>query len=185
LYRICILIKYPKLPWTPQHWLARAGVPDERLGIARIGLEHFEAAVAGHVSDLEQVRATLHGAGDEAGAQAVAGKCRSLEAQLGGTGLHNGGDVGGAKTRRGDALIAPIEYATEDRTLGDARGDEPGFQGRDRAGDLAPRYSNLAPLALLVGFATADRALSPENTQISRLAAESRVARGFTCDRSR
>jgi len=30
-------------------------VPDEGLGIAAIGLEHFEAAVAGHVGDLEQV----------------------------------------------------------------------------------------------------------------------------------
>jgi hypothetical protein len=38
-------------------WTNDAGVPDERLGIARVGLEHFEAAVAGHVSDLEQVRA--------------------------------------------------------------------------------------------------------------------------------
>jgi hypothetical protein len=37
----------------------RAGVPDERLGVPRVGLEHFEAAVASDVGNLKQVGATL------------------------------------------------------------------------------------------------------------------------------
>jgi hypothetical protein len=48
----------------------RAGMPDEGLRIAAIGLEHFKAAVAGHIGDLDQVGAALHRGGHEAGAQA-------------------------------------------------------------------------------------------------------------------
>jgi hypothetical protein len=32
--------------------------------------------------------------------------------------------------------VAPVEHTTEDRALGDARGDEPTLQSRDRAGNL-------------------------------------------------
>ena len=136
-------------------------MPDERLGIARIGLEHFEAAVASDVSDLEQVRAPLDGTGDKTGAQAVAGKGSSLETKPGGACLYDTGDVGRTETRRGNALIAPVEHATEDRALGDARGDEPRFQGRDWASNLAPWNSNFAAAALLVGLAATDRDQEP------------------------
>ena len=37
-------------------------MPNEGLGIAAIGLEHFKAAVAGHVGDLDQVGAALQDA---------------------------------------------------------------------------------------------------------------------------
>jgi Malic enzyme, NAD binding domain len=41
---------------TPHNWISEqscAGMPDKGLGIAGIGLEHLEAAVAGHVGDLD------------------------------------------------------------------------------------------------------------------------------------
>jgi hypothetical protein len=62
-------------------------MPDEGLGIAGIGFQHFKATVTGHVGDLEQVRATLDRARDEASAQAVPGKGRGVEPKLGGGGL--------------------------------------------------------------------------------------------------
>jgi hypothetical protein len=65
---------------------SRAGMADKGLSIAGIGLEHLEAAVAGHVGDLDQVGAALHRAGHEAGAQAVAAEGRRVEAELGGVG---------------------------------------------------------------------------------------------------
>ena len=37
------------------------GVPDERLGVSRIGLEHLERLMPGDIRDLDQVRAALHG----------------------------------------------------------------------------------------------------------------------------
>ena len=49
-------------------------MPDEGLGIAGIGLEHFETAMAGDVGDLDQVGASFHRRGHEAGPQAMAGK---------------------------------------------------------------------------------------------------------------
>jgi hypothetical protein len=36
---------------------SRAGMPNEGLGVAAIGLEHFKAAMAGHVGDLDQIGA--------------------------------------------------------------------------------------------------------------------------------
>jgi hypothetical protein len=72
---------------------SRAGMPDEGLGIAGIGLEHLQTAVAGHVGDLDQVGAALHRGGHEAGAQAVAGKGCGLEPELGGGSLDDGRDV--------------------------------------------------------------------------------------------
>ena len=45
---------------------SRAGMPDEGLGIAAIGLEHLQTAVAGHVGNLDQVGAALHRGGHEA-----------------------------------------------------------------------------------------------------------------------
>ena len=69
---------------------------DEGLGIAGIGLEHLEAAVAGHVGNLDQVGAALHRGGHEARPQAVAGEGRSLEPELGGGSLDDGRDVAGA-----------------------------------------------------------------------------------------
>src|SRR6266446_560109 len=102
-------------------------MPDEGLGIARIGLEHFEAAVAGHVGDLEQVRAPLHGTRDEAGAKAVPAKGSGLEAKLAGAGLHDSGYVAGAEARRRNALIATVEHAAEDGAFGNAGGLEPGL----------------------------------------------------------
>ena len=65
-------------------------MPDEGLGIAAIGLEHFKAAVAGHVGDLDQVGPALHRGSHEARPQAVAGKGRSLEPKLGGGSLDDG-----------------------------------------------------------------------------------------------
>jgi hypothetical protein len=60
----------------------RAGMPDKGLGIAAVSLEHFQAAVAGHVGDLDQVRAALHRRGHEACPQAMAGEGRTLEPEL-------------------------------------------------------------------------------------------------------
>src|SRR5215470_2166608 len=74
---------------------SRAGMPDEGLGVAAIGLEHFKAAVAGHVGDLDQVGAALHRGGHEASAQAVAGKGRSFEPELDGGSLDDGRDIAG------------------------------------------------------------------------------------------
>jgi hypothetical protein len=34
-------------------------MPDEGLGIAGIGFQHFKAAVAGDIGDLEEIRTTL------------------------------------------------------------------------------------------------------------------------------
>ena len=51
-------------------------VPPQRarrsLRIVRVGLEHFKAAVASDVGDLDQVRAALHRGGHEARPQAKA-----------------------------------------------------------------------------------------------------------------
>jgi len=58
-------------------------VPDEGLGITAVGLEHFKAAVAGYVGDLDQVGASLHRTRHEAGAQAVAAEGRRIEAKAG------------------------------------------------------------------------------------------------------
>jgi hypothetical protein len=135
----------------------RAGMPDKGLGIAGIGFQHLKAAVAGYVGDLEQVRTALDGARDEAGAKAVAGKSRGLEAELAGAGLDDCGDVAGTEPRSGDALIAPVEHTPEDGAFSDAGGLEPGLEGYDRAGNLAPRDGDLAALAFLVGFGASDR----------------------------
>src|SRR5262245_50599602 len=97
-------------------------MPDEGLGIAAIGLEHFKAAMAGHVSDPDQVGAALHRGGHEAGAQAVAGKARSLEPELGGGSLDDGRDIAGGEAPIRDALRALVEDTTEDSALGDPGG---------------------------------------------------------------
>ena len=89
-------------PVTPHNWISeqsRAGVPDEGLGIAGIGFQHFKAPVAGDIGDLEEIRATLDSAGDEAGAQAMAGKGNGIEAKLPGGDLDDCGDVAGPETR--------------------------------------------------------------------------------------
>jgi hypothetical protein len=49
--------------------------------------------VAGDIGDLEEIRATLDSAGDEAGAQAMAGKGNGIEAKLPGGDLDDCGDV--------------------------------------------------------------------------------------------
>jgi hypothetical protein len=54
---------------TAENWISqqsRAGMPDEGLGIAAIGLEHFETAVSGHIGNLDQVGAALDRGGHEA-----------------------------------------------------------------------------------------------------------------------
>jgi len=101
---------------------SRAGVADEGLSIAAIGLEHFKAAVAGHVGDLDQVGAALHRGGHEAGAQAVTGKGRSLEPELGCGSLDDGRDVAGGEAPIRDALRVLVEDTTEDSALGDPGG---------------------------------------------------------------
>jgi len=93
---------------------SRAGMPDEGLGIAAIGLEHFETAVSGHIGDLDQVGAALHRGGYEARPQAVAGKGRGLEPELGGAGLHDRCDIAGGEAPIRDALCALVEDTTED-----------------------------------------------------------------------
>ena len=86
-----------------------------------------------------------------------AGKASGLEAKLPGGDLDDCGDVAGSETRCGDALIALVEHATEDRAFGDPGGLKPSLQGRDRTGNLASRDGHLAALALLIGLAAADR----------------------------
>jgi hypothetical protein len=78
--------------------------------------------VAGHVGDLDQVGAALHRGGHEAGAQAVAGKGRGLEPELGGGSLDDGRDVAGGEAPIRDALRVLIEDTTEDSALGDPGG---------------------------------------------------------------
>ena len=127
-------------PVTPHNWISeqsRAGMADEGLGVAAIGLEHFKAGVAGHVGDLDQVGATLHRGGHEACPRAVAGKGRSLEPEFGGGSLDDGRDIAGREAPIRDALRALVEDTTEDSALGDPGGLEPCSQRRDRAGDLA------------------------------------------------
>src|SRR5205807_3525214 len=109
----------------PHNWISeqsRAGMPDEGLGIAAIGFQHFKAAVAGYIGDLDQVRAALHRGSHEARPQAVAGKGRSLEPKLGGGSLDDGRDVAGAEAPIRDALRVLIEDTTEDSALGDPGG---------------------------------------------------------------
>ena len=91
---------------------------DEGLGIAEIGLEHLEAAVAGHVGDLDQVGAALHRGGHEACPQAVAGKGRSLEPELGDGSLDDGRHISGCEAPIRDALRALVENTTEDSASG-------------------------------------------------------------------
>src|SRR5689334_22393808 len=85
---------------------------DEGLGIAAIGLEHFEAAVAGHVRDLDQIGAALHRRGHEARPQAMASKGRGLEPEFGGGSLDDGCDVAGREAPIRDALRAFVENTT-------------------------------------------------------------------------
>jgi hypothetical protein len=49
--------------------------------------------VPGHVRDLDQVRAALHGTRHEAGAEGMAAKGRGIEAETDSALFHDGGDV--------------------------------------------------------------------------------------------
>jgi len=49
----------PVTPHNSNSQQSRAGMPDEGLGVAGIGLEHFKAAVASYVGDLDQVSAEV------------------------------------------------------------------------------------------------------------------------------
>jgi hypothetical protein len=81
-----------------------AGMSDEGLGIAAIGLEHLQTPVAGDVGEFDQVGTALHCGGHEARPQAVTGKARSLEPEPGGGSLDDGRDVAGGKTSIRDPL---------------------------------------------------------------------------------
>jgi hypothetical protein len=131
-------------------------MPDEGLGIAAIGFQHFKAAVAGHVGDLDQVGAALHCGGHETGAQAVAGKGCSLEPELGGGSFNDGRDIAGGEASTGDALRVLVEDTTEDNALGDPGGLEPRSQRRDRACNLAAGDSHLAADAFLIRLGAPD-----------------------------
>src|SRR5262249_22842463 len=115
----------PVTPHNSNSQQSRAGMPHEGLRIAAIGLEHFKAAVAGYVGDLDQVGATLHCGGHKTGAQAVAGKGCSLQPELGGGDLDDGSDIASREASIGDALRAFVKDATEDSALADAGGLEP------------------------------------------------------------
>ena len=68
-------------------------MPDEGFGVAAVGLEHLERLMPGHVGDLDQVRATLHRARHEAGAEGMATEGRWVEAETGSTLLHDRCDI--------------------------------------------------------------------------------------------
>jgi hypothetical protein len=86
---------------------------------------------------LYQVGAALHRGGHEAGAQAVAGKGRSLEPELGGGSLDDGRDIAGGEAAIRDALRARVEDTPEDSALGDPGSLQPRSQRRYRACNLA------------------------------------------------
>jgi hypothetical protein len=135
---------------------SRAGMPDEGLGVSAIGFQHLEAAVAGHVGDLDQVGTALHRRGHEASPEAVAGKGRGIEPELGGAGLDDGRDVAGGETSIRDPLRALVEDATEDSALCDPGSVQPRSQRRDRARDLTARDGHLATDAFLVRLRAPD-----------------------------
>jgi hypothetical protein len=144
---------------TPHNWISeqsRAGMPDKGLGIAGIGLEHLQTAVAGHVGDLDQVGAALHRGGHEASPQAVAGKGCGLEPELGGGGLDDGRDVARREAPIRDTLRVLVEDTPEDSALGDPGSLQPRSQRRDRACNLAAGDSHLAADAFLVRLRAPD-----------------------------
>jgi hypothetical protein len=146
----------PVTPHNSNSQQSCAGMPDEGLGIAAIGLEHFKAAVAGHVGDLDKVGAALHSGGHEARPQAVAAKGRSFEPELRGSSLHDGRDIARREAPIRDPLRALVEDTTEDSALGDLGGLEPRSQRRDRARNLAAGDSYLAADAFLVRLRAPD-----------------------------
>src|SRR6266478_10168637 len=108
----------PVTPHNSNSQQSCAGMSNEGLGIAAIGLEHLQTPVAGDVGDLDQVGTALHCGGHEARPQAVTGKARSLEPEPGGGSLDDGRDIAGGEAPTRDALRALVEDATEDSSLG-------------------------------------------------------------------
>jgi len=66
---------------------------DECFGVAAVGLEHLERLMPGDIRDLDQVRAALHRTRHEAGAQRMGAEGRRVEAEAGGTLLHDRCDI--------------------------------------------------------------------------------------------
>src|SRR5437660_9944163 len=91
---------------------------DESFRVSRIGLEHFEAFVPGHVGDLDQIGAALDRARDEARSQAMAAECGRVEAEPSRAGLGHCRNISACQAPIGDALVALVEDASEDRALG-------------------------------------------------------------------
>lgn len=66
---------------------------DKGLGVAAIGLEHFKAAMAGEIGDLDQVGAALHCGGHEISPQGMPGEGCSLEPEPRRAGLDDERDI--------------------------------------------------------------------------------------------
>ena len=131
-------------------------VVDEQLAVADIAGEHGVAGVAGLRSDLERRDARLHGAGGEAGAQAVAGEAGRVDAG-GGDALLDDERYGFAGEPLGSDAAMPVDRP-EDGAGFDPGNGKPAVEGEDGAvAGSAEGDADLAPRPFLVGLRAPER----------------------------